>query len=221
MSAAPSPATTPQPLNELPCQSDPDRWFDRAERTHALAGCLACPVRVWCAREALAGRASSGMWAGIWIDGDLAEAAHYLEAIADGKSSPPPPVESTNVSIATPRCSVVIGPPAKHTVAALITARSSSHCEIMAPDCTLGLETIASRIPSCHRLSDASAGYAACRSCQAMVARMEPRLSRRLGYVVDNPANAATIPFYWRQTRWMRVDSAGGAAECSTAERIA
>ena len=43
-----SPAAAPPP-----CHRDPDRWFDRADRTDALATCLACPVRRWCARQAL------------------------------------------------------------------------------------------------------------------------------------------------------------------------
>ena len=59
-----SPAVAAESMNELPCQQDPDRWFDRADRTHALAACLACPVRSWCARQALRDRASWGMWAG-------------------------------------------------------------------------------------------------------------------------------------------------------------
>jgi hypothetical protein len=109
------------------------------------------------------------------------------------------------------------------TVAAVITARSSGHCEIMAPDCVLGLETIAGRIRGRYwqELPDAAAGYAVCRRCQVAVARMEPRLSHQLGYLVDNPANAATVPFYWRQTRWLRLDSAGGAAPCSLTQRSA
>ena len=41
---------------------------------------------------------------------------------------------------------------------------------------------------------------------------MEPRLTRELGYIVDGPTNTVTAPFYWRQTHWMRFDSAGGVA---------
>jgi Transcription factor WhiB len=217
-----SPATAPHPTNQLPCQGDPDRWFDRKNRTHALAGCLACPVRSWCARQAVADRASWGMWAGIWIDGDLADVAHYLHAIAEAAPSRTPP-PATNTRIEAPRRPPVIAPPAKHTVAAVITARSSGHCEIMTPDCLLGLEAIASRLRGrCwQELPDAAAGYAVCRPCRAVVARMEPQLSYRLGYLVDNPANAATVPFYWRQSRWLRLDSAGGAAPCSLTRRSA
>jgi hypothetical protein len=68
---------------------------------------------------------------------------------------------------------------------------------------------------------DAASGYAVCRSCQAAVTAMEPRLCRRLGYVVDSSAAAATVPFYWRQSHWMRLDPVGGAAPCPPAEQIA
>jgi hypothetical protein len=163
------------------------------------------------------------MWAGIWIDGNLADVADSLQAIAEAAppSTPPPP--TTIHRTAPPRRLPVIRTPAKHTVAAVITARSSGHCEIMASDCTLGLDAVASRIRSrCGReLADAAAGYAVCQSCHAAVARMEPRLSQQLGYIVDNPANAATVPFYWRQNSWMLLDSAGGAAPCTVAQRSA
>jgi hypothetical protein len=163
------------------------------------------------------------MWAGIWIDGNLAEIAHYLHAVAQAAPPRTPPPATNTHLVEAARRPPVIPPPTKHTVAAVITARSSGHCEIMTPECLLRLETIASRIRSrCwQELPDAAAGYAVCRPCQAAVARMEPQLSYQLGYLVEGPANAATVPFYWRQSRWMRLDSAGGAAPCSLAQRSA
>ena len=223
MNAACSPAAAPGSVNELPCQRDPDRWFDRRNRTDALTGCLACPARSWCARQALSDHATAGMWAGIWIDGNLADVADYLQAIAEAAppSTPPPP--TTIHRTEPPRLPPVIRPPAKHTAAAVITARSSGQCEIMAADCLLTLDAIASRIRGrCGReLADAAAGYAVCARCQAAVARMEPRLSHQLGYIVANSSNAAAVPFYWRQSSWMRLDSAGGAAPCTVAQRSA
>jgi hypothetical protein len=228
VNASPSRAVAAEPMNELPCQRDPDRWFNRADRTYALAGCLACPARSWCARQALGDDASWGMWAGVWIDGNLAEIAPYLQAIAEtAQPTPPPPtappLPTNTYRIEAPRRPPVIRPPAKHTVAAVITARSSGHCEVMAADCGLGLEAIASRIRGrhCQELADAAAGYAVCRACQAVVAQMEPRLSYQLGYIVESPASAARVPFFWRQSRWMRLDSAGGAAPCALAQRTA
>jgi hypothetical protein len=50
---------------------------------------------------------------------------------------------------------------------------------------------------------------------------MEPQLRRRLGYTIDSLAAATSVPFYWRQSHWMRLDPAGGAAPCPPAEQIA
>jgi hypothetical protein len=221
VSASPLPSMAAEPVDVLECRREPERWFDRADRTHALAACLACPARSWCAREALSAKASWGMWAGIWIDDNLADVAHYLWEIAEHTPPKTPPTATAVHRIEAPQRSVVVPPPAKHTVAATITARSSGHCEIMAPGCRLGLESVASRIHGCHELPDAAAGYAVCGNCQAAVTSMEPRLCRRLGYSVHSLASAATIPFYWRQRHWMRLDPAGGAAPCAPAEQIA
>jgi hypothetical protein len=166
------------------------------------------------------------MWAGIWIDGDLADVEHYLRAIADdAPSTAPPPPTTIHRQLPPPaRASVVIGPSAaEHNVAALITVRSSGHCEILASGCRLDLEAIVDRIPGRggHDLTNSADGYAVCGSCQASVATMEPRLARRLGYIVDDVVTAAAVPFYWRQRHWMRFDPAGGAAPISSAERTA
>jgi hypothetical protein len=163
------------------------------------------------------------MWAGIWIDGNLADVADYLQAIAQAAppSTPPPP--TTIHRTEPPRLPPVIRLPAKTTVTEAITARSSGHCEILAQECRLTLDAIASRIRGqCRReLADAAAGYAVCRSCRAAVAVMEPRLSRHLGYIVAISSNVAAVPFYWRQSSWMLLDSAGGAAPCTVAQRSA
>jgi hypothetical protein len=50
---------------------------------------------------------------------------------------------------------------------------------------------------------------------------MEPLLSHQLGYIIDNSANAATVAFFWRQSRWMSLDSAGGAAPLSSVKQSA
>ena len=221
MSTAPAAAAAPQAVAQLACRLDPDRWFDRADRTHALAACLACPARSWCAQEALSAKASWGMWAGIWIDGNLTDAARYLRAIAEDRPSATPPPPATIHRISPPRQPVVIPRPANHSVAAVITARSSGHCEILAPGCRLDLDTIACRIDRCREPADAAGGYAVCRNCRAAVTGMEPGLRRRLGYTVDSLAATTSVPFYWRQSHWMRLDPAGGAAPCRPAEQIA
>jgi len=108
---------------------------------------------------------SWGMWAGIWIDGNLADIAPYLQAIAEAAPPTPPPPARSPVAHQHPplRSAPYPGHPTarKHAVAAVITARSSGHCEIMAPDCGLGVEAIASRIRGrcSQELPDAAAGY--------------------------------------------------------------
>jgi hypothetical protein len=221
VSASPSAAPAPQAVGQLACRLHPDRWFDRADRTHALAACLACPARSWCAREALSAKASWGMWAGIWIDGTLADVAHYLRAIAEDRPSATPPPAATVHRIDPPRLPVVIARPANHSVAAVITARSSGHCEILAPGCRLSLDAIASRIDCSQEPPDASGGYAVCRNCRVAVTGMEPRLRRRLGYTVDSLSATTSVPFCWRQSHWMRLDPAGGAAPWPPVEQIA
>ena len=151
---------------------DPDRWFDRTNRTHALAGCLACPARSWCARQALAG---SRLLGDVGRDLDRRQPRRRRALSARDRASraaeDSPAGHTYAHRIEAPRRPPAIRPPAKHTVAAVITARSSGHCEIMAPDCLLGLEAIASRIRgrAWHELPDAAAGYAVCRTCQAAV----------------------------------------------------
>jgi len=74
--------------------------------------------------------------------------------------------------------------------------------------CRYTLDTIASRIPGIDGfdVDDASGAYAVCRPCQRTLATTDPRLTRRLGYIVDSPRQAASTPVYWRQTRWVYFD---------------
>jgi Transcription factor WhiB len=212
-----SPAANAQPLA---CQRDPERWFDRTDRTRTLAGCLRCPARQWCAGEALVVRPVFGMWAGIWIDRNFADVAHYLHAIAEtAPAATPPPQTATVTAVpvcvpAAPQRRVAIRVSADRTsVAALITARSSGHCEIMAPNCLLDSDGVCSRIRrrSPSELRDPTAGYVACRRCRSVVTNMHRQLAHRLGYLVDARRDPAGVPFYWRLSRWMMLDSGGSA----------
>lgn len=63
----------------------------------------------------------------------------------------------------------------------------------------------------------ASAAYAACRPCQRTLATTDPRLARRLGYIVDSPHQAACTPVYRRQTRWVYFD---GSATIRAAGKV-
>jgi hypothetical protein len=173
-------------------------------------------------------RPKHGMWAGIWIDGNLAEVEHYLRDIANpglGVSSPlereaaqpnltgapEPPAAPTNPA---PRG------PVRSSMAGAITARSSGHCEVMAVGCLLTTDGIATRVPGLRSsdLDDPATCYAVCRQCRSAVTSLDSRLAQRLGYLVDESRNAATVPFYWRQTRWVLLDSVGRAVPCSDME---
>jgi hypothetical protein len=226
MSAAISDAPRHPPL--LACQRDPDRWFDRVDRTDALAGCLQCPARKWCARQALSVRPAYGMWAGIWIDHNLPDVSHYLHAIAEASpSATPPPAPTTAPPSPVPAISDYPRPTRipdrRASVPALITARSSGHCEILSPDCLLTSDGIVSRIPRrlAFELRDPAGGYVACRRCRAVVTKMEPRLARAMGYLVDARHDPGAVPFYWRQSRWMLLDSAGSALPAPRLQRPA
>ena len=186
----------------LACQRDPERWFDHTHRAQALSGCLHCRARLWCAREALAVRPVFGMWAGIWINDNFAEVTSYLQAIADTT----PPMADARVS-----------------VAALIAARASGHCEILARNCQLSAGAVLSRLPRCApaELPDPASGYLCCGSCRSVVTRMETPLARRLGYLVDACRDPGTVPFYWRQSRWVLLDLTGSARAVPELDRPA
>jgi hypothetical protein len=50
---------------------------------------------------------------------------------------------------------------------------------------------------------------------------MEPRLARAMGYLVDARHDPGAVPFYWRQSRWMLLDSAGSALPAPRLDRPA
>jgi hypothetical protein len=219
----------------LACQTDPERWFDRQHRTHALRHCLACPRRRRCAADALDARASLGMWAGIWIDGNLAEVAHYLHAIARSPArdpdtvthvptampAPPPPATPPN-GASLPATAMVS--PADVGVQRLspwvaVEIRSSAHCEIMAAGCRYRLDEIGCRVGGLDWRSarDASALYAVCHCCAATVSTLDQRRAKRLGYLVDTGSQPQSVPFFWRHARWLLFDAAGGLWETPAA----
>ena len=206
--------------DQLPCQSDPDRWFDRNTRHTALDGCLNCPQVSWCAQQALALRPVTGMWAGLWIDNNIDALAPYLQVLVQDPSpenvrhfgkrtarpaphlSPPPGPEAV----------VPISPVAEEepSAAALITARAAGHCEILTTDCRFTLETIVARSPTrSEPLRRASEGFASCTPCRQNLAGLERQLAHRLGYQIPAGTDPADVAFYWRQQHWCYLDDAG------------
>ena len=232
MTADPQPSATTPNAAPPPCSAEPERWFDRAHRAHALAACLQCPARRWCAREALLAEASWGMWAGIWIDGRLSQVAHYLDAIAtDTPAIPTAPATTLQASPAAwtraHRPPFRTGPlrAGRHlSVRAAVLARSSGQCEVMAAQCRLAADIQASRIPGAVASDATSAAmvYATCTRCaDALHATIDPTSARRLGYRVDSPAHAPNVPFYWRQCRWVLLGRAGELLDATTVADIA
>ncbi|MFS0899989.1 WhiB family transcriptional regulator [Mycolicibacterium litorale] len=203
----------------LPCHADPDQWFDPAARTQSLAACLRCPRRRWCARRALTCRPSWGMWAGVWIDGRFAPVAHRLNSIA---ADAPPPRATGAVAASTPLpCATGVPSPAgarcstPAPAAALVWARASGHCEIMAPDCRLSADSLESRLGEQPGESTASNLFAVCVRCANLIASLDPRLARRLGYRVCSRDRAPDAPFLWRQQHWVTLSTDGACGDAS------
>jgi hypothetical protein len=211
---APASAAAP-----LACAVDPDRWFARSDRTAALEACLRCPARRACAREALRANATWGMWAGIWIDGRREPAARYLRAIAAdwpphrqaaARVTSPAPIPRNPAPLPRRR------PIAGRSVAVVVAARSSGHCEVMAQGCRITADRQLSRIVGqvSHDATSAAEVYCTCATCADAVTS-SPDLMRRCGYVVESASMAPRVPFYWRGARWVLLGTGGQLAEAS------
>jgi hypothetical protein len=204
----------------LACQRDPDGWFDRRHRRAALAGCLVCPARRQCAREALTARATWGMWAGVWIDGRHHAAAPYLRAIADDDATPTrrrAPVIGAADHPPSPPAPLHRPPsaagPAGSASAALL-ARSCGHCEVFAEGCRYTFDRVVNRCPAAPTVNPGAAKlFAACATCADVVARLAPQLAIRSGYLVAAGHDPASVPFLWRGSRWVLLDRHGWLTE--------
>ncbi|MFB1298508.1 WhiB family transcriptional regulator [Mycobacterium sp. pW049] len=216
MSGAQSHAA-PDSVAPLPCHTDPDQWFDPRHRTASLRACLSCPHRPWCAARALRQRPSCGMWAGVWITGRFDAVALQLHAIAtstaptDIAADPTPPDSSDPEKASAPsRPTGVISRPARGISAkAIVLARASGHCEVMAPGCRLSVSLMESRLPNGF-VDDAATVFAVCEPCAEAVQTLDPRIASRMGFRVDNPMSARVTPFVWRQAHRLLFDAAGG-----------
>jgi hypothetical protein len=225
MSASPPP---PPPSTTLACQRDPERWFDPRHRRDALAQCLVCPSRRWCAREALTWRAAWGMWAGVWIDGCHDDAAPYLSAIAKDDATPADwraPMVDTTMNRPSPPAPLR-RPPAtspSRSVSAALLARSCGHCEVFAEGCRYTLDRLVNRCPA-EALSESSCPaqlFAAGGTCADIVAHLEPQLAARSGYRVAAGRDPASVPFLWRGSRWVLLDRQGWVTEIGADARSA
>ena len=222
----------------LPCQLQPDWWFDRSRRTYTLGQCLDCPARRRCAQEALRYKPNLGMWAGIWIDGRFDQVAYYLAAVATNVPLRRSPTAASEEADATPLppkafsrneagCTVTAVPartwPTPRSVRAAVVARSSGHCEVTAPGCQYTAATIISRLPGPRATLPEcpSLVFDACRSCAITLSRCDPVIARRRGYVTGGVHDGPLTPFYWRQTRWALLTSSGHLVDAGDAARSA
>jgi hypothetical protein len=223
MSATPPP---PPPSTALACGRDPERWFDRRHRRDALAQCLVCPSRRWCAREALTWRAAWGMWAGVWIDGCHNEAAPYLNAIAKDDATPArAPVVGAPTNHPSPPAPLR-RPPAtspSRSVSAALLARSCGHCEVFAEGCRYTFDRAVNRCPNAASAENHCPAdfFAACSRCADIVADLEPQLATRSGYLVAVGRDPASVPFLWRGSRWVLLDRQGWLTEIRDGARSA
>lgn len=215
MSAAPTPS--PQVSPDPPCRVQPERWFDRDDRGAALRGCLACPARGWCAREALRVNASWGMWAGVWIDGRRRDAIDQLRRVA---AAPPPPVP-LHPTGAELKHDVPQRRYASASPQALIAARSSGHCEVLLDGCRYSGGVPLSRGTGDPDPTPPSAahGFLACSRCRTRLDQPARIATEELGYRVHSPTDVYTAPLFWRQTRWVILDPAGHLRTPDAADR--
>jgi hypothetical protein len=223
-------APPPPQASCLPCQLDPERWFDPHDRTDAVGDCRSCPARRWCAREALQCRASWGLWAGVWIDGRHEDAVPHLQAVATGalaRSAALAAVfsdeESEDIADTDDpgRVSEPLhrphGSSRPRSAQTAVLARSSGHCEVFGEGCRYTYERLVSRRLAMPRdeTVTAPALFAACSVCADMVAALDPKLAAQFGYLVDAKRDPANVPFHWRRSRWVLLDRGGWLTEIS------
>jgi hypothetical protein len=209
----------------LACQAEPDRWLAAEQRSATLRQCLRCPVRSWCAQQALAVDRPRGMWAGVWIDGPRSESAEaHLREIA-GTPLPADPAAAVHLRIVTDEPSPVANAARRRRpleplplsnadgvlsdpqVTGLVAARSNGHCEVMTADCTLGYGQLVSRTRGAVRT--AADLFAVCASCLTTLGTLGDDVCGHFGYRVDGPDALFGAPFLWRQTHWVLLHADG------------
>jgi hypothetical protein len=194
--------TTPHPGS---CRQAPPRWPDRTQQltTQPLGPSYLRLDRS--RRETLAANHTFAMWARAPIDNDLPAKRHLLQPTPRLRScAPPRPSRQTRVG-ALPVNEL---PP---NAAAMVTARASGHCEIMAPACLLGQQLIFTRrTQGCPLPPDSpAAALAACHNCAELIEQTDPDTALRYGYITDNRQPTTSWPVYWRQRRWVSLSHFG------------
>jgi Transcription factor WhiB len=187
------------------CQQAPARWADPHQQAATRRLCLSCPRLDRCRRETLTENRTFGMWAGVWIDHDLPDKRHLLKP-GPRLRSRPPPTPSRRTRVGTLPVNEL--PP---NAAAMVTARASGHCEILAPACLLHQQLIFTRRPqgAAQPPDSPAAALAACNNCAELIEQTDPDTALRYGYTTDHRQPITHWPVYWRQRRWVLLTHFG------------
>ena len=209
-----------------PCAQNPADWLDPRRRGHTARACRTCPARARCAAEAARTRPDYGMWAGLWIDGDFTGKEHLLilphpdpsptESVAhQAPVTPPTAMRAARVRRVGALCTAGAPP----VVPALITARASGHCEIMAPACTYTQSAVFTRRRGGARspLSSPAEAVAGCANCIDLIEHTALPTALDLGYILDPRSCASTVALWWRQRHWVHFDTRGRLRPAATA----
>ncbi|WP_193604283.1 WhiB family transcriptional regulator [Mycobacteroides abscessus] len=189
------------------CARDPARWLDPEQQVTTRRLCLSCPRLALCRRQTLDDQPQHGMWAGVWIDGDFRAKSHLL--------LPPPTHHRLPVRTAPVAAALVSALPILNitpTAAALVAARASGHCEIMAPACLLRQQLIFTRRHDLgfERTADSPAeALAACENCADLIEHTDLHTALQLGYITSAEHPSGATPVFWRQHRWVLLDHFG------------
>jgi hypothetical protein len=219
-------AAPPIPIRRTdasPCSQEPAAWSDPRRQAFTGRQCLRFAGRAQCAQAALNHQPSYGMWAGVWIDGDFSVKQRLLSAIAASAAEPDLDPTQAITAAATPpnarppgrrtRVGALLTTPPPAAIAALITARASGNCEVMAPACTYQQAVIFSRRRHAqrdtHQLRSAADCIAACRNCVDLIEHTDVPTVLDLGYLVDARTPTSITAMLWRQHRWVYLDTRG------------
>lgn len=188
------------------CQREPARWADPDLQAVTRRLCLSCPRLQPCRTETIAENRVFGMWAGVWIDHDLPAKKHLLQPSTRLRPiSAPQRQRRTQVGKLPPN-------QLSSSAAALVTARASGHCEILAQGCLFDQQLIFTRatdpLPPAT-LDSPAAALAACRSCLEVIEHTSPDTALRYGYLTTTRTPITSWPVYWRQRHWLVLNHFG------------
>lgn len=187
------------------CARDPARWLDPEHQATTRRLCLSCPRLALCRAQTLDDAPQHGMWAGVWIDNDFTTKRPLLEH--QGREHRLPHVTAPAAAWLVSALPVLNIAPA---AAALVAARASGHCEIMAPACLLRQQLIFTRRQDVDAPAESPAeALAACENCAELIEHTDQHTALQLGYITTARHPSPIAPVFWRQRRWVLLDHFG------------